>query len=106
EYGDFEGTIPAGEYGGGAVVLWDRGRWYPEGDPRAGYRAGKLKFRLDGEKLRGGFTLVRMHGRRDPDADNWLLIKEPDEEAADDGEQLVRDRPESVVSGRTVEQIA
>ena len=106
EYGKFEGTIPQGEYGGGAVVLWDRGRWHPEGDPHEGYRAGKLKFRLDGDKLQGGYTLVRMHGRRDDDHDNWLLIKEPDEDASDDGEALVRDRPESVISGRTVEQIA
>ncbi|MCY1011578.1 hypothetical protein OV079_39650 [Nannocystis pusilla] len=106
EYGEFEGTIPQGEYGGGSVVLWDRGRWYPEGDARADYRAGKLKFRFDGHKLQGAYTLVRMHGRRDDDHDNWLLIKEDDEEASDDGEALVRDRPESVVSGRTVEEIA
>ncbi|MCY1056687.1 DNA ligase D [Nannocystis sp. SCPEA4] len=106
EYGKFEGTIPQGEYGGGAVVLWDRGRWYPDGDPHAGYRAGKLKFHLEGDKLHGGYTLVRMHGRRDDDHDNWLLIKEDDEDASDDGEALVRDRPESVISGRTVEQIA
>ncbi|WP_434421602.1 DNA ligase D [Nannocystis pusilla] len=106
EYGEFEGTIPQGEYGGGSVVLWDRGRWYPEGDARADYRAGKLKFRFDGHKLQGSYTLVRMHGRRDDDHDNWLLIKEDDEEASDDGEALVRDRPESVVSGRTVEEIA
>ncbi|MFY0537644.1 DNA polymerase ligase N-terminal domain-containing protein [Nannocystis pusilla] len=106
EYGEFEGTIPQGEYGGGSVVLWDRGRWYPEGDARADYRAGKLKFRFDGHKLQGSYTLVRMHGRRDDDHDNWLLIKEDDDEASDDGEALVRDRPESVVSGRTVEEIA
>lgn len=107
EYGEFEGTIPKGEYGGGAVVLWDRGRWYPEGDdPDAAYRSGKLKFRLDGEKVRGGYTLVRMHGRRQGDHDNWLLIKETDDEAAEDGERLVRDRPESVLSGRTIEQVA
>lgn len=106
EYRDFEGNIPAGEYGGGPVVLWDRGRWYPEGDTRAGYRAGKLKFRLDGEKLHGGFTLVRMHGQQGDDHDNWLLIKEDDDEAEGDGERLIRTRPESVASGRTIEQVA
>ncbi|MDC0722347.1 DNA ligase D [Nannocystis bainbridge] len=106
EYGGFEGTIPQGEYGGGSVVLWDRGRWYPEGDARADYRAGKLKFRFDGHKLHGAYTLVRMHGRRGDDHDNWLLIKEADEEASDDGEALVRDQPESVISGRTVEEVA
>ncbi|HZI64114.1 MAG TPA: DNA polymerase ligase N-terminal domain-containing protein, partial [Thermoanaerobaculia bacterium] len=63
EYGSFEGAIPEGEYGGGTVLLWDRGRWYPEGDAKAGLRSGKLKFRLAGEKLRGGWTLVRMRGR-------------------------------------------
>ncbi|HEY8377818.1 MAG TPA: DNA polymerase ligase N-terminal domain-containing protein, partial [Nannocystis sp.] len=103
EYRDFEGVIPEGEYGGGPVMLWDRGRWYPEGDPRAGYRAGKLSFRLDGTKLRGGFTLVRMHGKQEPDKDNWLLIKDDDADADRDGERLLRTRPESIESGRTLE---
>ncbi len=62
DYAGFEGTIPAGQYGAGQVIVWDRGTWEPVGDPRAGYRAGKLKFRLHGEKLSGGWTLVRMHG--------------------------------------------
>src|SRR5262245_16535611 len=79
EYGDFEGTIPKGEYGGGTVLLWDRGRWTEESDPVAGLRAGKLKFRLEGEKLQGGWNLVRM-GRSASEAEkeNWLLIKEND----------------------------
>ena len=63
DYGDFEGIIPKGQYGGGTVLLWDRGTWTPEGDPRAGLQKGKLKFRLDGEKLQGRWTLVRMGGR-------------------------------------------
>ena len=63
EYGDFEGVIPEGEYGGGTVMLWDRGTWTPEGDPREGYRKGTLKFTLHGERLRGGWALVRMRGR-------------------------------------------
>jgi bifunctional non-homologous end joining protein LigD len=63
DYGGFEGTIPKGEYGGGTVMLWDRGSWEPLGDPAADYAAGKLKFRLRGERLRGGWTLVRMRGK-------------------------------------------
>src|SRR5436853_3543398 len=85
DYGGFEGIIPKGQYGGGTVLLWDRGTWAPqegEGDPVEGYRKGKLKFRLDGEKLQGGWTLVRMHGRQGGDnGENWLLIKENDETA-------------------------
>jgi len=61
EYNAFEGTIPQGEYGGGTVMVWDRGRWYPEGDPHAGYKKGHLAFTLDGEKLHGRWHLVRMH---------------------------------------------
>src|SRR6202451_2990555 len=57
DYGSFEGTIPKGQYGGGTVMLWDRGEWEPEGDPTAGYRDGKLRFRLHGEKLNGSWTL-------------------------------------------------
>src|SRR5687767_4462141 len=70
EYGTFEGIIPKGQYGGGSVVLWDRGTWIPEGDPLASYRKGKLKFRLDGEKLRGTWTLVRMQGAASEDGKN------------------------------------
>src|ERR1041385_1790739 len=63
EYGSFEGEIPQGEYGGGTVVIWDRGQWIPRGDPEASYREGKLKFELRGKKLRGGWVLVRMGGQ-------------------------------------------
>src|SRR6202049_2774652 len=59
DYGDFEGTIPKGQYGGGTVLLWDRGYWTPETDPHAGYRKGRLKFKLDGEKLHGSWSLAR-----------------------------------------------
>ncbi len=79
DYGGFEGTIPKGQYGAGAVIVWDNGSWEPIGDARAGYRAGKLKFRLDGKKLRGGWTLVRMHGREGERQEPWLLIKERDD---------------------------
>lgn len=94
DYGDFEGVIPAKQYGAGEVVLWDRGVWASESpDPAAALAKGKLKFRLDGEKLHGGWTLVRMHGRADEEgARNWLLIKEADDEAraGDEAEITVR----------------
>jgi bifunctional non-homologous end joining protein LigD len=108
DYGSFEGVIPAKQYGAGPVVLWDRGTWVPLGDAREGYREGRLKFKLDGEKLKGGWALVRMKGRAFGGAkENWLLIKERDETARPgEGEKVVIERPESVISGRTVEEIA
>jgi bifunctional non-homologous end joining protein LigD len=107
EYAAFEGVIPEGEYGAGAVEVWDRGTWTPEEDPEEGLRHGKLKFRLAGEKLRGGWALVRMGGQRPDRKTNWLLIKERDDEArsADEYDVLAA-RPESVLSGRTIEEIA
>ena len=78
-YNKFEGTIPEGEYGGGTVMIWDRGRWQPESDPRKGLAKGHLSFTLDGEKLGGGWHLVRMHRRAGEKRDNWLLIKQHDE---------------------------
>ena len=79
DYGAFEGTIPKGQYGGGTVLLWDRGVWEPEGDPRKGYAKGHLRFRLHGEKLRGGWHLVRMRRRPKERQEQWLLIKSEDE---------------------------
>src|SRR5687768_18588383 len=67
EYGSFEGSIPEGEYGAGEVIVWDRGQWTPIGDAREGLRRGKLEFELEGEKLHGGWKLVRMHGRSGDD---------------------------------------
>ncbi|HEX9452031.1 MAG TPA: DNA ligase D [Burkholderiales bacterium] len=81
EYGKFEGIIPEGHYGAGKVQIWDRGTWHPIGDAAAGYRSGKLKFRLDGEKLHGGWTLVRTRLPGTGDKEQWLLIKERDEVA-------------------------
>lgn len=78
-YNDFEGTIPAGEYGAGKVIIWDRGDWTTEDDPSKAYKAGKLKIELHGEKLRGKWALIRMRGRQDDKDDAWLLIKEKDD---------------------------
>ncbi len=97
-YGGFEGVIPKGQYGAGTVIVWDRGEWVPLEDPRAGYRKGKLKFELHGEKLHGRWTLVRMHGHEGERQEPWLLIKENDEEARPASEyDIVEDLPDSVL---------
>jgi bifunctional non-homologous end joining protein LigD len=108
EYGAFEGVIPQGEYGGGTVLLWDRGAWKSlEGDASAAIAAGKVKLELHGEKLRGGWTLVRMGGRANADGKNWLLIKEKDESARPLRQgDILEARPESVASGRQMDEIA
>src|SRR5262245_13544195 len=108
-YGEFEGIITMGQYGGVTVLLWDRGTWEPVGDPHKSYRAGSMKFRLHGQKLRGGFALVKIGGRRQArDEDrSWLLIKERDAEAESSGAvPIVESQPASVASGRSIEQIA
>lgn len=108
EYGDFEGTIPKGEYGGGTVQLWDRGYWTPEGDspPQTALQAGNLKFRLDGQRLHGSWVLVRMKDRSGRKKNNWLLIKHRDEFAREgDGDALLRE-DRSVASGRPMASIA
>ena len=106
-YNKFEGTIPQGEYGGGTVMIWDRGRWEPENDPHKGLAKGHLAFRLDGEKLSGGWHLVRMHRRRGEKRDNWLLIKQHDaaERSAKD-EDILEAEPLSVTTGRSMDEIA
>ena len=107
EYGDFEGTIPRGQYGSGTVQLWDRGLWIPEGDPHDGLKRGNLKFSLEGERLRGGWVLVRMkNDRSDGKRTNWLLIKHSDTAAREgDGDALLTD-PNSIASGRSLDEIA
>ncbi|MBS7700797.1 MULTISPECIES: DNA ligase D [unclassified Chelatococcus] len=103
EYGDFEGTIPKGEYGGGAVIVWDRGTWSPIGDARKGYAKGDLEFELHGEKLQGRWHLVRMHGKPGEKRENWLLIKGDDEFArTGDDADILTEQPASVKSGRDV----
>jgi len=109
DYGDFEGSIPKGQYGGGTVMLWDRGYWEPEPgtDPHEGLRKGDFKFVLDGERLKGGFVLVRMKRREREKRDNWLLIKHHDGYAVEtEGGRLVEEETTSVASDRSMEQIA
>ncbi|MFK9003184.1 DNA ligase D [Pseudomonas pergaminensis] len=102
-YGSFEGNIPAGQYGAGDVIVWDRGVWQPHDDPRKAYAAGKLKFTLVGEKLSGDWTLVRTRLKGSGDKEQWLLIKEKDPQArpADDYD-IVQAQPNSVVSDASV----
>jgi bifunctional non-homologous end joining protein LigD len=112
EYGGFEGIIPQGEYGGGTVMLWDEGAWEPQPghtDVDAGLRTGSLKFTLHGKKMKGNWALVRMGGKAagNDKKPNWLLIKEHDqfEQTASD-EPITEAKPNSVVTGRSLEQIA
>jgi bifunctional non-homologous end joining protein LigD len=108
DYGDFEGTIPQSEYGGGTVMLWDRGFWAPEdgGDPERALRKGELKFALAGEKLQGSWVIVRMrHDRERSNRNNWLLIKHRDGHERENGAP-VTDQDQSVASGRSMEEIA
>lgn len=106
EYAKFEGRIPEGEYGAGEVIVWDRGKWSPIGDPHEGLRKGNLKFELDGEKLRGEWVLVRLHGREQSGKPNWLLIKHRDEFAKAAAEfDVTVEEPKSVKTGRTLEEL-
>src|SRR3979409_2116948 len=106
DYGDFEGTIPEGQYGGGTVQLWDRGYWESE-DPERGFKKGDLKFTLEGEKLHGSWVLVRMrHDRNGGKRTNWLLIKHRDEFAKEGKANTILDADQSVASGRSMDQIA
>jgi bifunctional non-homologous end joining protein LigD len=99
DYIDFEGDIPEHQYGAGHVEVWDAGYWEPQGDPMDGYRAGKLKFHLDGEKLQGGWALVRTRLQASGDKEQWLLIKERDDEARSSREfDITEEMPDSVLS--------
>src|ERR1051325_6020093 len=107
EYNKFEGTIPEGEYGGGTVMIWDRGTWTPEHDPHKGMQKGHLDFELHGEKLKGGWHLVRMRKRRGERQEPWLLIKATDEFARQKSDpDVLEEMPDSVVSGRSIDEIA
>jgi bifunctional non-homologous end joining protein LigD len=110
DYGDFEGTIPKGQYGGGTVMLWDRGYWEPEGrkSPEEALRKGDFKFTLEGKRLHGSFVLVRMRNDRDGGKrNNWLLIKHHDDHSVEEnGDAILEENATSVASGRSMEQIA
>jgi len=119
EYATFEGTIPEGEYGGGTVMMWDRGWWEVDREwvedsktsskvreahdqgPATALEAGELKFKLHGQKLKGSWVLVQMKGRGDK---NWLLIKHRDQEAREDYD-ITEEQPDSVTSGRDLDEI-
>jgi bifunctional non-homologous end joining protein LigD len=106
DYGDFEGTIPKGQYGGGTVLLWDRGYWESD-DPERGFKKGDLKFTLHGDKLHGGWVLVRMRNDRSGSKrTNWLLIKHRDEYAKEGKKNKILEDDASVASGRSMDQIA
>lgn len=101
DYADFEGRIPEGHYGAGDVIVWDRGVWEPEGDARSAYAKGKLRFRLQGEKLAGVWNLFRTHlaGKKE----QWMLVKSDDDQARSEADySIVEALPDSVISERTL----
>ncbi|TPJ46113.1 DNA ligase D [Mesorhizobium sp. B2-7-1] len=104
DYASFEGTIPKGQYGGGAVIVWDEGKWTPDGDPAQGMKKGHIDFELEGHKLNGRWHLVRLRPRPGEKRDNWLLIKS-DDAAARPGEDILEDEPKSVKSALTIEEV-
>ncbi len=108
DYGDFEGTIPQGEYGGGVVQIWDRGYWapVPGEDPHKALEEGDLKFVLEGERLHGEWVLARMRRRGSEKRDNWLLIKHRDEAAREGDHDALLAQDRSVASGRSMARIA
>ena len=107
DYRDFEGTIPKGEYGGGPVIVWDRGTWEPIGDPHEGLQNGKLEFLVHGEKVQGKYRLVRLAPKEsDRGKKNWLLMKGRDEFVREGDEaEIVLRAPKSVLTGRTIEDV-
>ena len=109
DYGDFEGTIPKGEYGGGTVMLWDRGRWIPEPgkDPRKTIEEGHLHFTLEGERMKGEWVMFRLKPKPGEKAQPWMLKKVTDEYAdAQAGDALVDECVTSITTGRTMAEIA
>ncbi len=103
EYIDFEAVIPEGEYGGGPMIVWDTGVWAPMDDPVKALAKGAFKFRLSGEKLKGGWMLARLKPKPG-EKENWLLFKEHDL-AADEKIDILAARPESVKTGRRIEEL-
>jgi bifunctional non-homologous end joining protein LigD len=109
DYGDFEGTIPRGEYGGGTVMLWDEGKWVPEPgkDPTTTIEQGHLHFTLEGERMKGEWVMFRLKPRKNETRESWMLKKVDDQYAdPEDGDELVDDCTTSVTTGRTMAEIA
>ena len=107
-YGDFEGIIPAGEYGGGTVMLWDEGTWEPVDDPREGLAKGKMVFKIHGHRMKGEWTIFKTHYGKDKRGSSWLLMKHKndDEVRVGDNDALTTDNITSIKTGRTMEEIA
>ncbi|WP_293868974.1 DNA ligase D [uncultured Alsobacter sp.] len=107
KYLDFEGVIPAGEYGGGTMIVWDRGQWTPDADPQRGFAKGHIDFTLAGERLKGRWHLVRMRPRARETTEQWLLIKGDDEHARAEGDpDLLVEEQTSLKSGKTNDELA
>jgi bifunctional non-homologous end joining protein LigD len=106
DYAGFEGTIPKGEYGAGTVMLWDEGTWSAQENFGQGLKKGKLKFTLQGSRMHGGWTLVRMQRKPDDKRENWLLIKEIDDDAGEEPDALTDQFDVSVRTGRPMKRIA
>ncbi|WP_262265884.1 DNA ligase D [Microvirga yunnanensis] len=107
QYIDFEGVIPAGQYGGGTMIVWDQGRWIPEGDPHADYSRGRLTFTLEGERLKGKWHLVRTRGKPGERNEQWLLLKSDDEAArTSEDPDILEEETTSLKSGRIIEELA
>lgn len=103
EYGTFEGIIPKGEYGGGTVLLWDKGTWKPlDEDPEKAYEKGHLRFELKGKKLGGRWDLIRLKTQDN----SWFLIKYKDDYAQPEEYDITIDKPESVLTQQSIEEIA
>lgn len=107
DYLTFEGVIPAGQYGGGTMIVWDEGRWIPEGDARKDYEAGRLTFTLEGQRLKGRWHLVRTRRKPRDTKEQWLLLKSEDAFARAPAEPaIVEEETRSIRSGRTIEELA
>ena len=107
EYLSFEGVIPAGQYGGGTMIVWDEGRWIPDGDPHKAYAEGRLTFTLEGQRLKGRWHLVRTRPKPRDTKEQWLLLKSDDEHARESGDpEIVEEETTSLLSGCTIEELA
>lgn len=105
EYASFEGVIPKGEYGAGAVMVWDKGHWIPFGNPIQAYRKGDLSFQIKGKKLKGDWKLIRTQFNGGSDKKHWLFFKVKDPKAKEDYD-ILEDKPRSILSNRNIEEIS